>query len=520
MNAPARFDDDGSIHSIDPRTWAVLETFPPLADDAVATALSEAREAQALWSQTPLKGRIKAIEGVLDRIAERGAELAQLIHEEHGKSVTEAMFSEVLGAADVVRLHAKFDPQWLKPDKVAIDPLSYPGKKGRIEHRPRGVIAAIMPWNYPLALPMRTIVPALIAGNAVVFKPSEYCLRAGREVGRLFEGLIPDGLLQVLLGAGTVGAELTSSPDVDAIAFVGSVRTGKLVAKAAAENLVPVSLELGGKDAAIVCTDADLDRSAAGIAWGAFHNTGQNCAAIERVYVEDLVYDAFLDKLKEATLKLRTDAGDDTEVGPMCNANQLTIVTDQLAQATDAGAKVVVGGESTGEGWGFAPTILIDVPVDADVWAKETFGPLLPVRRVHSEFEAVDDINASPYGLSCSVWGKETGRAESVARACDVGMALVNNHAFTGSIPNSPWVGTKDSGYGVTGSALAMKFLTRAQLVVVDKNKALEVWWFPLNSTALEMSRTVLASLVGPIGRRIKLTLKLLSLLGKRWKGA
>lgn len=521
MNAPARFSDDGSIRSIDPRTWDILETFPPLAPDAVPTALAEARAAQEGWAAIPLKARIKAIEGVLDRIAERGAELAEIIHREHGKSVTEAMFSEVLGAADVVRLHAKFDPKWLKPEAIAIDPLSYPGKKGRIEHRPRGIVAAIMPWNYPLALPMRTIVPALIAGNAVVFKPSEFCLRTGREVGRLFEGLIPHGLLHVLLGPGSVGAQLTSSPDVDAIAFVGSVRTGKLVAKAAAENLVPVSLELGGKDAAIVCTDADLDRSAAGIAWGAFHNTGQNCAAIERVYVEDLVYDAFLEKLKEATLKLRyAGGGEDVEVGPMCNANQLTIVTDQLAQATAAGAQVLVGGEATGEGWGFPPTILTDVPTDADVWSKETFGPLLPVRRVHSVFEAVDDINASPYGLSCSVWGKETGRAEAVARRCDVGMALVNNHAFTGSIPNSPWVGTKDSGYGVTGSSLAMKFLTRAQLVVVDKNKALEVWWFPLNGTALQMSRTVLASLVAPIGRRIALTLRLLGLLGKRWKGA
>jgi acyl-CoA reductase-like NAD-dependent aldehyde dehydrogenase len=521
MNAPPRFSDDGSIHSIDPRTWDVLETFPPLPDDAVAAAIRAAGIAQKPWGTTPLKERLQAIGGVLDRIAERGADLAEIIHREHGKSVTEAMFSEVLGAADVVRLHLKFDPKWLKPETVAIDPLSYPGKKGRIEHRPRGILAVIMPWNYPLALPMRTLVPALIAGNAVVFKPSEYALRTGREIGRLFEGLIPEGLLQVLLGGPAVGRALTSSPELGAIAFVGSVRTGRLVAKAAAENLVPVSLELGGKDAAIVCTDADLDRTAAGIAWGAFHNTGQNCAAIERVYVEDLVYDAFLAKLTEYTLKLRhTGPGDDIEIGPLCNANQLKIVQNQLADAVAAGATVVTGGEATGEGWGFPPTILTDVPLDADVWAKETFGPLLPVRKVHSVFEAVDDINASPYGLSCSVWGRETGRAALVAQRCDVGMALVNNHAFTGSIPNAPWVGTKDSGYGVTGSSLAMKFLTRPQLVVVDKNKALEVWWFPLNATALQMARTVLASLVAPLGRKIALTLKLIGLLGKRWKGA
>lgn len=517
--APSRFADDGSVRSIDPRSWEVIETFEALAPGDVPAAIAAARQAQKTWAERPVKERVAAVRKVLDRVVERADELARVIHREHGKSITEATFSEVMGAADVVRLHCKFDPKWLAAEKVAIDPLSYPGKKARVERRPRGVVAVIMPWNYPLALPMRTIVPALIAGNGVVFKPSEYSLGASREIGRLFEGLIPDGLLQVLLGGPDVGAALTASPDIDAIVFTGSVRTGKLVARAAADNLVPVSLELGGKDAAIVCADADLDRTAAGIAWGAFHNTGQNCAGIERVYVEDVVYDAFVAKLKELTEQLRTSGDPETvEVGPLCNANQLRIVQEQLEAAVAAGAKVLCGGQPTGEGWGFAPTLVTDLPLDADLWTVETFGPVLPIRKIHSVYEAVDDINASPFGLSASVWGRTTGRAEEVARRCDVGMALVNNHAFTGSIPNAPWVGTKESGYGVTGSADAMKFLTRPQLVLIDKNKAKEVWWFPLNPVALQLGRTVLASLVAGAFERIKLTLKLLGLLGKRWK--
>jgi acyl-CoA reductase-like NAD-dependent aldehyde dehydrogenase len=283
------------------------------------------------------------------------------------------------------------------------------------------------------------------------------------------------------------------------------------VAKAAAENLVPVSLELGGKDAAIVCNDADVARSAAGIAWGAFHNTGQNCAAIERVYVEDQVYDAFLAALVEETKALRTAGSADlAEVGPLCNEQQFSIVRRQLEEAVAGGATVLCGGEPTGEGF-------VDAPADCALWQQETFGPVLPVRRVHSAFEAVDLANDSPYGLSVSVWGKETGRASMVAQRCEVGMALVNNHAFTGSVPTSPWVGRKESGTGVTGSRLAMQFLTRPQLVVVDTSRAKELWWFPLSPPVLDIARTALDALVAPLGRRIMLTLKLLGLLGKRW---
>ena len=179
---------------------------------------------------------------------------------------------------------------------------------------------------------------------------------------------------------------------------------------------------------------------------------------------------------------------------------------------------MLTGGEPTGSGWGFQPTVLVDVPEDCKVWREETFGPLLPVRRIHSVYAAVDEINASPYGLSASVWGRQVGRAEEVARRCDVGMALVNNHSFNGSMANSPWTGTRDSGYGVTGSSLAMKFLTRPKLVLVDRNKALEVWWFPLNEAAATLGRTLLESLVAPLGRRLALTLRLLGLLKRRWK--
>ncbi len=517
MTAPDRTTADGRLNAIDPRTWDVLETFTPDSVDAVDQAVAAAKVASAQWAKLSVKERGAVLKQVLHRIVERADELAETIRLEHGKSRAEALLSEVMGAASVVDVHLKTDKKWLKPEAVPIDALSYPGKKGVIEYHPRGVIALITPWNYPLALPMRTLVPALMAGNAVIFKPSEYSLLSGRAIAGLFEGLLPDGLVTTLYGAGDVGAALTAHAGLDAIVFTGSVVTGRKVAQAAAVNLVPASLELGGKDAAIVCADADIERSAQGIAWGAFHNTGQNCAAIERVYVEDVVYEEFLAKLVAATRALRTEGDDTAEVGPLCNANQFTIVQKQLDEAVGRGARVLCGGEPTGQGWGFQPTILADAPHDCAVWTDETFGPVLPVTKVHSAFEAVDECNDSPYGLSVSVWGKEVGRAAAVARRCDVGMAMVNNHAFAGSVPTSPWVGRKDSGTGVTGSHLAMKFLTRPQLVMIDKSRAKDLWWFPLTPTVLTIARTALRSLVAPLGERISLTLKLLGLLGKRW---
>ena len=510
--------EDGRIQSIDPRSFAVVDSF---AIDSVAQLpdrLARCKTAQTQWAALPLQERLRPLTALLERVVERADHLAEVVGRDHGKSTAEAYFSEVLGVAEVVRVHRKFDRRWLKPSRVGLDPLSYPGKRARVEWLPRGLIGLITPWNYPLALPMRTIVPALVAGNGVLFKPSEHSLLCAREIRLLFDGLIPEGLLQVLVGTGELGAALTSRTELDAIVFTGSVATGRKVATTAAENLVPVSLELGGKDAAIVCADADLDRAAAGIAWAAFHNSGQNCAAIERLYVEDVVYDEFLGKLVAETTALRTSGNSDVvEVGPLCNQRQFDLVQRHLADALDKGARVLCGGEPSGEGWGMTPAVLVDAPDDALIWHEETFGPLLPVARVHSVFDAVAACNASPFGLSASVWGRDTDRAEALARSCEVGMSMVNNHSFMGSVPNSPWVGTGDSGYGVTGSELAMKFLARPRLVVVDKSKVKEIWWYPLNETALAMARTVVQSLVAPLGRRIALTLRLLGLLAKRW---
>lgn len=517
---PAKFADDGRIHAINPATWEVLATVEPTPADAIPGMIAACREAQVEWAKRPVHQRADTMKRVLERVVERSEHLAEVVRKEHGKSTVEALASEVTDAATVLATHIKRDAKWLRDVKVPIDPLIYPGKKGVIERRPRGVIALITPWNYPLAIPMRTIVPALIAGNGLVFKPSEHSVLIGREIAALFEGVLPANLLQLVLGGATQGAAITASVDLDAIAFTGSVRTGKHISAAAAVNLVPVSLELGGKDAAIVCADANLDRAVPAIAFGAFHNSGQNCAGIERIYVEDGIYDEFTKRLVAATEALRSaDDADVREIGPMCNQLQFDIVRDHIADAEAAGGRVLVGGVATGAGYTITPAVVVDAPLDCKLWREETFGPVVPVARVADAEAAIAAVNDSPYGLGATVFCGDVVRGRAIADRLDVGMAVVNNsHLFMGSIPASPWCGAKDSGAGVTGSHLAMDFLTRPKLMVVDTNKALELWWFPFNANYLMLTRTNLTKLVTGGLAQIGILLKLLGLLPKRWE--
>lgn len=298
-----------------------LDDVPGTEPSAVATIVERARAAQVTWAEVPIRERAELIAKVKKRLLARAEEIAALLHRECGKPIEEAALAEVLPNADLVDYWTLSIEELLDESPVALDALAYPGKVGRIRRDPRGVVALITPWNYPVAIPLRTIVPALLAGNAVVFKPSEVTPRAGALVASLFDGLLPEGVLAVAQGGSDVGAALIEA-GVDLVVFTGSVATGKKIAVACAERLVPTSLELGGKDSAIVLGDCDLERAARGVVWGAFTNAGQNCASIERVYVEQAIADRFIARVVALTGQLR--AGID--VGAMTTARQAEIV--------------------------------------------------------------------------------------------------------------------------------------------------------------------------------------------------
>lgn len=485
----------------------------PIAAVDVPAVVERARTAQRAWAGEALEARIAAVEAARRRLLARSDEAAALVARETGKPEVEALLGEVLASSDVFTHWCGVLDEELEPREVALDALSYPGKEAFIHTTPRGVVAAIMPWNFPLALPLRTIVPALLAGNAVVFKPSEVTPGTGALLGELFAGLVPDGVLTVVQGGGEVGAALAEA-DVDMVVFTGSPRAGRAVARACAERLTPCELELGGKDAAIVLADCDVARTARGIVWAAMLNAGQNCGAVERVYVERPVADALRTALVTEVKALR----ERTDIGPLTTDGQAAIVERHVREAKEAGATILVGGER-GEGRYFAPTLLEVDREDLAVIREESFGPVLPLRVVESADEAISLANASRYGLTASVWSRDVRRAEKLARELRVGVVTVNAHSFTGAIPGAPWGGRGESGWGVTGSPFALHAVTRPKLVLVDRSRgARELYWFPYTPTLTAIARALIALKGGArtLGGKLAAIVTLLSSLPKR----
>jgi acyl-CoA reductase-like NAD-dependent aldehyde dehydrogenase len=487
--------------------------------NAVTDVVARARAVQRAWGELPVDVRVRRLAPLQDRVLDRARAIAACVHGEVGKPEVEALLGEVLPSADVVRYWTSHVEELLEPVPVDIDRLAYPGKHGTIHREARGVVAVIMPWNFPVALPLRTIVPALLAGNAVVFKPSEVTPKSGALLVELFDGLLPTELLGLVQGAGDVGAALCAA-EVDLVVFTGSVATGRKVARACAERLIPCSLELGGKDAAIVLADADLDRAANGVLWGAMMNAGQNCASIERVYVDKSVADAFTQKVCDLAAKLRPGL----DVGPLATRAQRAVVARHVREAKEAGATILTGGADGPDdaGCDYPPTVVRVDSDDVALMRDETFGPVLPIAVVEGPEEAVARANASRYGLTASVWTRDRKKAARLVRELRAGVVTVNNHGFTGAIPAAPWSGHGETGWGITGSPLSLDVLTRPRFVLVDRRRAkTELWWYPytpaLTAVATSMA-TLRSSSRGPF-ERIGALFRLVAALVKRARG-
>jgi acyl-CoA reductase-like NAD-dependent aldehyde dehydrogenase len=475
---------------------------------SVPEVVARARAAQPAWAALSVEERVRRIAPLKDRVLDRAEAIAALLHDEIGKPEVEALLGEVLPSADLVDYWTANIVEMLDPEGVDLDARIYPGQSGTLEREACGVVAVITPWNFPVAWPLRTLVPALLAGNAVVFKPSEVSPRSGAQVAELFADLLPVGLLGLVQGSGEAGEALCQA-DVDLVVFTGSVATGRKVAHVCAERLIPCSLELGGKDAAIVLADANLDRAARGVVWGAMMNAGQSCASIERVYVVRSVGEAFTKKVCDLVAALRPGV----DVGPLATAAQRAKVSRQVEAATAAGARVLTGGaggatnEATRD---YAPTVVDD---DASaLMREETFGPVLPIALVADENEAVERANASRYGLTASVWSRNKKKARRVAMRLRAGVVTINDHGFTAALPNAPWTGRGDTGWGITGSPLALDALTRPRFVLFDgSRRKRELWWYPytpaLRNAALAMAtlRSGSRSLFARVGALFRL---------------
>jgi acyl-CoA reductase-like NAD-dependent aldehyde dehydrogenase len=372
---------------------------------------------------------------------------------------------------------------------VRLNPISFPRKAAWIDFVPRGVVGVIAPWNYPVAGLYRSVFPALLTGNGVVLKPSEYTPRTSAWLIERLAAELPDGLARVVQGDGAAGAALVAA-GIDACVFTGSPRTGRLVRVQCAERGIPSSIEMGGKDAAIVLADCDLPRTVAGITHWALSNAGQACGAIEIAYVDERIADAFVAALKSAWTRLRVGVRG-ADVAPLANQRQFDVVVSHVEDARARGAVVVCGGAPTGQGLGYAPTVLDRCDERMKVVRDETFGPVLAVVRVAGAAEAVRLVNAARYGLGASIWSRDVARAERLAERLDVGVVNVNNHSFTGAIPSLPWSGTRETGYGVANGPESLATFARPRVVVVDRSTSPELFWMPFDEGLLELGDTL-----------------------------
>jgi succinate-semialdehyde dehydrogenase/glutarate-semialdehyde dehydrogenase len=345
------------------------------------------------------------------------------------------------------------------------------------------VVLAITPWNYPFGISLSGVATALAAGNTVVLKPAPATTLVGLGIAEIFrEAGVPDGAVNVVAVDDTLAAGLVEDPRVDKIVFTGSPATGRRVMVSAAKNLTPVVLELGGKDPAVVCRDADLLRAARGIVWGAFVNAGQTCASVERVYVEAEVAEAFLGRVVERTrlLRMGDPAAGDVEVGALTLERQRKIVEEHVADAVAKGARILTGGErGAGPGFFYPPTVIAGVDHTMRVMREETFGPVLPVMAVASLDEAIRLANDSDYGLTASGWTRDPATARRLERELQAGVVTINDCVYTFGEPSAPWGGFKKSGLGRAHGLAGLREMVQMKYVSRDEGSAPMLWWFP-----------------------------------------
>jgi succinate-semialdehyde dehydrogenase/glutarate-semialdehyde dehydrogenase len=454
-----------------PVTLEPIGEFEAATADEVRSAVERARKAQAGWAALSVKERAAYMWRLLDQFVKRQDEIIDAVLEETGKARTEAIGMEVFACCDSISFYAKRGPKFLAPEKRRIHGLMGFAKRLRVVYKPLGVVGLITPWNGPVVLAVNPLVQALLAGNAVVHKPSEVTPFSALVVKKFTEAAgFPPDLYQVVQGDGQTGAALIDA-GVDKISFTGSVATGRKVAEACGRRLIPVTLELGGKDAMIVCADADLERAAQGAVLGSCMNTGHYCCGTERIYVMDSIYDAFVGKVVERAKQLRQSDSGETDVGAVFWDQQMKIIEDHMADATAKGAKVLVGGRRNPQlkGLYYEPTVVVDVNHDMDLMRKETFGPIVAIQKVASEDEALRLANDSEYGLNGNVWTLDAEKGQRLAERMATGGVCVNDMAITYGIPEAPFGGVKESGVGQVNGAQGIRGYCHVHPIISDK---------------------------------------------------
>lgn len=492
----------GTRNAVSPSSGETIGSYTLLDRDQAALASQAAEGAFSGWAATSFADRRRILDRVRALLVDEGDAMASLVAREQGKPVAEAHLAEILASLDHLKYLAASAEETLSPKEIEPAVFLIGHKRARTEFRPVGPVLVITPWNYPFSIPMIGIATALMAGNTVVMKPAPATTLIGLAIGDLFTRAgLPPGALNVTACDDQVAASLVEDARFRKILFTGSVATGRRIMGAAAAQGTPVTLELGGKDPAVVCKDADLERAAAGIVWAAFLNAGQTCASVERVYVEEAIADAFIAKVIEKTraITMGDPLDDRTDMGPLTMERQRSVVESHVEDARARGARIETGGQrGQGPGYFYAPTVLTNVDHSMAIMREETFGPVLPIMRVKSIDEAIRLANDSPYGLTASGWTTSEEKAMRLERELRAGVVTINDHVYTFGEPTSPWGGIKASGIGRTHGAPGLLDMSEPVYVARDMSRGGEVWWYPYGPEFRRMMAGALRSFHHP----------------------
>jgi acyl-CoA reductase-like NAD-dependent aldehyde dehydrogenase len=480
--------------SINPATGKVIGYTPLDTAENIRNAVKLAAKAAKDWEKRSYSERSKHLLRMRDYITNNSERIAGIISADNGKTKMDALSTEVLPVAMAITYYAKKAEKILKRRRLTGGSILTLNKRSYMERAPFGVVGIISPWNYPFAIPFHEVAMALIAGNAVILKVASQTMEVGKILRECVEaGELPDNLFRLVNIPGREAGDAFLNGGINKLFFTGSVGVGKQLMAKASKHLIPVSLELGGNDAMIVCNDANLERAAGGALWAGLSNSGQSCAGVERIFVESGVYDEFMTLLKQKLISLRQGIGirTDIEIGSMTTAEQFQKNVEYLRDAKKKGASIFPAGLKIGKrGKGlFHPAVIIEnVTDDMNVMNGEIFGPLLAVRKVESVEEAIVRTNRSALGLTASVWTKWRGKGRSIASRLEVGTVMINDHLMSHGLAETPWGGWKESGIGRTHGYLGLEEMTQPRCVIYDILPGVQknMWWYPHNRKVYE----------------------------------
>jgi succinate-semialdehyde dehydrogenase/glutarate-semialdehyde dehydrogenase len=496
---PERTDGAGAgnppLESFNPATGELVGSVPTLRPEEVQAVVDDVAAVQPFWAQLPLEERGRYMRRTAQVIIDNLDELATLLTREQGKPINESYVMELLPTIDALHWIADEGPDILTDERVKHLPIFAKQKRCFFSYEPLGVVGVIAPWNYPWSIPFGEVAIALMAGNGVVLKPASLTPLIGERIKTVFERAgLPEGIVRTVHGGGAVGNALVESSAAK-IFFTGSVDVGRKVGIACAERMKGSVLELGGKDAQIVLTDANLENAMSGCAWGGFANAGQTCSGIERVYVMPEVADRFVEGVvrKARELTVGNPLGVETEIGPMVSEDQYEVVKELVDDAVANGAELVCGGPVEVPGFEsgkfYGPAVLTGVRPDMRIMREEIFGPVVPIVTVDSEEDAIRQANDSEFGLGTSIWTLDRGKAERMARRMESGMVWLNDHMYSHGTCQCAWGGVKSSGLGRSHSKFGFYECVTIKQVAWEPSLTKNFWWHPYDGSLRDALR-------------------------------